>query len=411
MESKLNASPLSSRNKGNMAFQNGNFQLAIENYTLAIKANPADYLLFSNRAMARLKLQQWKLAEKDCTRSLELLPFRNCKALFRRATARKHLHKWTEALQDLQLALEIEPTNQSIQKEFTELQLQDKILHSSGEVTSKAVDIDSSPPTSSTTHSTDPSNSINESDSKKITTQTTSQLATSFQVEKKLENHYNAHTDQIQVEKKLGNHSDAQIDGFLREISTKKLTGQIIKSDQIEKSASSFGLLKEKRQQKQKAFHKLKAPIAQESACNPKADLKLSKNLETRKSYPSSLISSFSEFEMRWGISDNLENRTLVLEALQPKSLPELFGEHLEPNLFEQILETMEYFIKSGESNKVLHVMNILESLDKVPRIQTLIMFLEPIHKQVIDNLFEVIGNYNLVNSSRILSKLKSWQL
>ncbi|OAV98365.1 hypothetical protein PTTG_04274 [Puccinia triticina 1-1 BBBD Race 1] len=59
-----------------------------------------------------------RLAEADCTRLLELLPAPNCKALFRRGTARRLQRKWADALQDLQAALASEPNNASICAEF-----------------------------------------------------------------------------------------------------------------------------------------------------------------------------------------------------------------------------------------------------------------------------------------------------
>ncbi|WAR52221.1 hypothetical protein PtB15_1B662 [Puccinia triticina] len=58
------------------------------------------------------------LTEADCTRLLELLPAPNCKALFRRGTARRLQRKWADALQDLQAALALEPNNASICAKF-----------------------------------------------------------------------------------------------------------------------------------------------------------------------------------------------------------------------------------------------------------------------------------------------------
>ncbi|OAV90622.1 hypothetical protein PTTG_28239 [Puccinia triticina 1-1 BBBD Race 1] len=72
------------------------------------------YCLF--KYLAGLKLQQ--LTEADCTRLLELLPAPNCKALFRRGTARRLQRKWADALQDLQAALALEPNNASICAKF-----------------------------------------------------------------------------------------------------------------------------------------------------------------------------------------------------------------------------------------------------------------------------------------------------
>jgi hypothetical protein len=45
--------------QGNEAFKKADFMAAVEHYTSAIKADPSDHILPCNRALARLKLQQY----------------------------------------------------------------------------------------------------------------------------------------------------------------------------------------------------------------------------------------------------------------------------------------------------------------------------------------------------------------
>ncbi|CAJ1367922.1 unnamed protein product [Effrenium voratum] len=61
-------------------------------------------ILHSNRAFARLRLQRWSDAEKDCDEALRLNE-RNAKALYRRAMARQQLEKPKAALADLEQLL------------------------------------------------------------------------------------------------------------------------------------------------------------------------------------------------------------------------------------------------------------------------------------------------------------------
>jgi tetratricopeptide (TPR) repeat protein len=64
----------------------------------------------NNRAMARLKLQQWEDAVTDCSAVLALEP-RNVKALLRRATAAQALGQGAAAAADWRAVLAAEPRN------------------------------------------------------------------------------------------------------------------------------------------------------------------------------------------------------------------------------------------------------------------------------------------------------------
>lgn len=75
---------------GNVSFKAGDFSSSIALYTLAHKSEPRLPIYLLNRAMALLRLNRWKEAERDCT--LVLRKHRtNAKALWRRAKARRML--------------------------------------------------------------------------------------------------------------------------------------------------------------------------------------------------------------------------------------------------------------------------------------------------------------------------------
>jgi tetratricopeptide (TPR) repeat protein len=87
---------------GNELMKQGNYELAVEKYSLGIsivKDNKANYL---NRALAYMKLNKFKSCVKDCSRLLELAEVfeegytkskeTNFKAFLRRAFARKELN-------------------------------------------------------------------------------------------------------------------------------------------------------------------------------------------------------------------------------------------------------------------------------------------------------------------------------
>ncbi|KAJ3910455.1 hypothetical protein F5879DRAFT_983882 [Lentinula edodes] len=103
---------------GNISFKNGDFPSAIGHYTQAILEDPKDWTFPLNRAAAYLKLGKNEDAERDCTTVLTLNTS-NVKAFFRRAQARRGLEKLAEAQEDLEQAISLDPSNQSVKTELS----------------------------------------------------------------------------------------------------------------------------------------------------------------------------------------------------------------------------------------------------------------------------------------------------
>ncbi|KAJ3934059.1 MAG: hypothetical protein NXY57DRAFT_995985, partial [Lentinula lateritia] len=106
------------KDKGNISFKNGDFPSAIGHYTQAILEDPKDWTFPLNRAAAYLKLGKNEDAERDCTTVLTLNTS-NVKAFFRRAQARRGLEKLAKAQEDLEQAISLDPSNQSVKTELS----------------------------------------------------------------------------------------------------------------------------------------------------------------------------------------------------------------------------------------------------------------------------------------------------
>ncbi|XP_019747500.1 tetratricopeptide repeat protein 1 isoform X2 [Hippocampus comes] len=104
---------LTLKEEGNCHFKNGDWSLAEQSYTQALRLCPRRFsqeraVLFSNRAAARLHLERKDDGIADCSRALELNPD-YVKALLRRAELYEQTEQLEKALDDYQKVLERDP--------------------------------------------------------------------------------------------------------------------------------------------------------------------------------------------------------------------------------------------------------------------------------------------------------------
>nr|CAX71176.1 putative Stress-induced-phosphoprotein 1 [Schistosoma japonicum] len=94
--------------KGNEFFQNGDYPAAIKHYSEAIKRNPSDAKLYSNRAACYTKLMEFPLAISDCNTCIELDP-KFVKGYLRKGAVCNTMKDFNQARKAFREALKLDP--------------------------------------------------------------------------------------------------------------------------------------------------------------------------------------------------------------------------------------------------------------------------------------------------------------
>ena len=98
------------RERGNEFFKNGELPKAVKEYEEAIKRNPEDYLVYSNRAACFTKMMEYHLGIKDCEEGLKIAPD-FIKLHTRKALLHYYLKEYDKALECYDKASHLDEKN------------------------------------------------------------------------------------------------------------------------------------------------------------------------------------------------------------------------------------------------------------------------------------------------------------
>jgi tetratricopeptide (TPR) repeat protein len=123
---------------GNMEFSKGNFAKAIEFYSDAVRRNPKDVRVYSNRAASHSKLMNWSAAIDDCDKAIALDP-KFIKVYIRTGNVQMFLKQYPQAMTTFQTAMELDPTNTDVQQGYQDLVNRIQQSQSSGQADEQQV--------------------------------------------------------------------------------------------------------------------------------------------------------------------------------------------------------------------------------------------------------------------------------
>jgi len=119
--------------KGNQFFKEGKWPEAVKEYTEALRRDPKNYKVYSNRATCYAKLLAFDNSLKDCEECLKIEP-KFVKAWIRKGRI-EHLKKqYHKAIASYEKAMAIEPANQELAKFYQDTKIAIQMRNQEGKV-------------------------------------------------------------------------------------------------------------------------------------------------------------------------------------------------------------------------------------------------------------------------------------
>ncbi|KAG6794863.1 RNA polymerase II-associated protein 3 [Apis mellifera caucasica] len=384
------------KNEGNICVQQKKWSKAIGCYSNAIKIFPHDAIFYANRALCQLKLDNFYSAESDCSAAIQL-DETYIKAYHRRAIARMNLKQYKEAKLDLDKILKLEPFNKEAKLLFNQIENKIKYLKTSTEVQEYTKELSK--------------NTFEKKIAEKMWNKTTLNLQTAniknteinyIEDDKNIKDIIN-NKNKIKDKKDdnvhdidIKNERDPRIPSWLPEKDNVIIIEPIEKPPHLHSKKSlikipiqemefviSHNYINDKticidNDQQKKEFDK------DNNLMKNNNSVKTIKSLEDISAVPP-IPKTAVQFIMNWKTNKSSEFRYKYLKQLPKDSLPKIFQDSMESDIFCQIIEILKIeFIKRKDL-----IFHYLKDLSQVKRFRTFIMFLSDSDKKSLKMLFE----------------------
>ncbi|KAF2069763.1 hypothetical protein CYY_008915 [Polysphondylium violaceum] len=351
------------KDKGNQLFAQQKYKESIECYTSAIQMDPTNSILYSNRAMAYIKLKNFNQAEVECTRCLNL-DNTNLKAYHRRGLSRLELRKYNEAIQDFKVVLKSDPNNKESQNELNRaIKLKD-----STPIVSPMKSISENDKQQPQTQQTD---KIEISKDKNIIDTTTSTPTTTTQPIIEIKANSTPTSNKESTTSKVTPIQDKPIVEI--KTTTTPATTITTTTEPIPKKSTTSSLQERLARMNQT----IKAPIPKVA---PKNSFEFEK---TYLSFKKDLSSLYQYFKL-----------------IDPIQLPNILDESLTPSLFTDIISILDkYYLVNKEYESIY---KILLNLLKNNRISLTIQFMDQSEKTIIKNILNTLLQNNVTSKDNI---------
>lgn len=413
------------KNEGNTLVQQQKWSEAVGCYTEAIKLFPYDAVFYANRALCQLKLDNFYSAESDCSAAVQL-DESYVKAYHRRATARMNLKQYKEAKHDLEKVLKLEPSNKEAKLLLNQIESKIKCSETSTIAKKEGTKM-------STIERKDIKKTAIE---KKISEKTWNNTASSVQTTK-IKNTINAkNMEKSKDNKSVVNIKDSTENGKDNVIDTNakrdpRIPDWLPERDEVvviepidkpphlrsKKSLTKipieeveFGIDRYKYTNDKTAYKKddpvqtkepHKDPVQKVEPHNVAKDntyIKVSEPLEDIGSIIPEIPKTAVQFLMNWKRNSSPEFRYKYLTQLSEGSLPKIFQDSMESDIFSQIIEVLRTEF-TGRKNQIFYY---LKDLSRVKRFRALIMFTSNSDKENLKMLFEYCKTVENVSDDEI---------
>ncbi|KOX76001.1 RNA polymerase II-associated protein 3 [Melipona quadrifasciata] len=396
------------KNEGNIFVQQQNWSKAIGCYSNAIKLFPYDAVFYANRALCQLKLNNFYAAESDSSAAIQL-DDSYVKAYHRRAIARMNIKQYKEAKRDLEKALKLEPSNKEVK--LLQNQIENKLKCSEASTVKKDDAQQSTIEKEGTKEITIEKKIADKmwNNSAKVqSTKTKNIIKPKHMKENKVITN---------VKDSIENRKDDMADTNIKKKRDSRIPDWLPEKDEvtviepIEKPPhlrSKKPLTKIPIQELEFGIEQYKyTNLVQKTDCVEEEPNKDSVQIEefNKKCIQMENISFISpvpktavQFLMNWRKNNLLEFRYEYLKQLPENSLPKIFQDSMESDIFSQIIEILSIeFIKRKDQ-----IFRYLKDLSQVKRFRALIMFITNSDKKNLRTLFEYCKTVENVSQDEI---------